>query len=674
MAHTPVTSDEGPEQLALVPSSVPATKAAPKKSIKKAKPAQQAAESLPVARIAVDTGLPHLDRYFDYGVPAELDAEVVPGCRVKVRFAGRMVDGFVVERGDKSQHEGRLAFLAKVVSPEPVLTPDVLALSRAVADRYAGVLGDVLRLAIPPRHARAEAQTRPTPPTQLPPAVADGWNAYESGASFMAALLAGESPRAVWNAVPGHDPARAVAQAALAMLHAGRGTIVCLPDQRDVARWDAVFADVLGDGLHVTLTAGQPPASRYRSFLALSRGDVQIVIGTRTAAFAPVADLGLVAIWDDGDDLFAEPRSPYPHARDVLLVRASEQKTAFLVGGYARTAEAQLLVDNGWARQIVADREVRRSSWPRLRLTDGTVDGSAPVRLPKEVFAAIRKASGPVLVQVPRRGYRESLSCQTCRTPARCRECQGPLSQRTAAQPIGCRWCGVEEPAWRCSHCHGTQLRAPVVGALRTAEEFARAFPHIDVVTSGGQTILDTIEPGRVLVLATPGAEPHVVGGYNVVILLDTWLMLARDDVRVEEESHRRWFNALALAGNGAVAVAVGEPTILQALVRADPVGFAVRELADRAETHLPPTGRLAIIDADDDVLAALADSSWTPHAEVLGPVAVDQRDPEAGDRLIIRVPRTEGMALAGALREVVSARSAAKQSIPRIQIDPLKF
>lgn len=665
-----MTSDEGPEQLALVPSSVPT----PKKAAKKVKPAQQAAATDPVARVVVDSGLPHLDRPFDYRVPAELDAEAVPGCRVKIRFAGRMVDGFVVERMADSAHEGKLAFLAKVVSSEPVLRPEVLTLARAVADRYAGVLGDVLRLAIPPRHARAEAQARPVRPARLPDATSDGWNDYEAGASFLAALLAGESPRACWNAVPGHDPARSMAQAALAALHAGRGTVVCVPDQRDVARWDAVFTEVLGEGHHVTLTAAQPPARRYRSFLALSRGDVQIVVGTRAAAFAPVKDLGLVAIWDDGDDLFAEPRSPYPHARDVLLLRATEQKAALLLGGYVRTAEAQLLVESRWAGEIVADRDTRRDRWPRLAVTDGVVDGSAPVRLPKEVFAAIRKASGPVLIQVPRRGYRESLSCQTCRHPARCRHCQGPLMQRSASQPVTCRWCGVSEPSWRCSECQGTRLRSPVVGALRTAEEFARAFPKLEVVTSGGQTIRDSVEPGPVLVLATPGAEPHVEGGYSVVVLLDTWLMLARDDVRVEEESHRRWFNALALAGEGATAVAVGDPTTLQALVRADPAGFAARELADRTETRLPPTGRLAIIDADDDVLAELAGRTWTPHAEVLGPVPVDPRDPSAGQRLIVRAPRREGVALANALREIVAVRSAAKLSLPRIQVDPMRF
>ena len=115
-----------------------------------------AAESLPVARVAVDVSLPHLDRPFDYLVPEKLSAAAVPGCRVRVRFAG-LTGGYLLQRVDKSEHEGGLAFLERVVSPEPVLTAEMFGLARAVADRYGGTLADVLRLAIPPRHAATES-------------------------------------------------------------------------------------------------------------------------------------------------------------------------------------------------------------------------------------------------------------------------------------------------------------------------------------------------------------------------------------------------------------------------------------------------------------------------------------------------------------------------------------
>ncbi len=114
--------------------------------------------------MAVDVPLPHLDRLFDYLVPEALSERAVPGCRVRIRFAGRLTGGYLVERAEATEHHGRLAFLERVLSPEPVLTEEIAGLARAVADRYGGTLADVLRLAIPPRHAAAEAARLGLPP------------------------------------------------------------------------------------------------------------------------------------------------------------------------------------------------------------------------------------------------------------------------------------------------------------------------------------------------------------------------------------------------------------------------------------------------------------------------------------------------------------------------------
>ena len=114
----------------------------------------------PVAVVVVDSGLAHLDHPFEYAVPPELDTVAVPGVRVRVRFAGRDVDGFVVERRAIAEHPGRLTALRRVVSPEPVLTQRLLVTARAVADHYGGTLSDVLRLAVPKRHAAAELDGR----------------------------------------------------------------------------------------------------------------------------------------------------------------------------------------------------------------------------------------------------------------------------------------------------------------------------------------------------------------------------------------------------------------------------------------------------------------------------------------------------------------------------------
>src|SRR5262249_53775886 len=332
-------------------------------------------------------------------------------------------------------------------------SPQVAALARVVADRCAGTMSDVLRLAVPPRHARTEAEPAALPP--LPPRrpPADGWQRYPRGPAFLDALHQGRAAHACWQALPGGAwPAR-LAEAAITVAATGRGALLVLPDHRDTTRVHAAVAALSGPDAVVTLAAGAGPALRYRRWLAVRRGAARIVVGTRAAAFAPVAGLGLMVLWDDGDDLHAEPRAPYPHARLVLGQRAVLEGAALLVAGYARTAETQLSVDTGWTHEIVATRETVRAAAPRVTAIgeDTTQLARDPVaraaRLPAVAFGAARAALArdrPVLVQVPRRGYVPALACQECRVPARCRHCAGPLALPTAGQ-IACRWCGAPE-------------------------------------------------------------------------------------------------------------------------------------------------------------------------------------------------------------------------------------
>ncbi|MDO9400742.1 MAG: primosomal protein N' [Polaromonas sp.] len=669
-----MSTNDVPEQLALLRTRVRPTKVAP----------TGVAASLPVARVAVDVPLAHLDRPFDYLVPEAMDADARPGTRVTVRFAGRQVSGLVLERVGASEHEGSLGRLARAVSPEVVLRPDVARLVRQVADRCAGTFSDVVRLAVPPRHARVEGrEPKPSVAGPLPPA--QPRFAEPDGQRWVDALAEGRPVRAVWSAPATADVPRTVAASVLAVLRRGRGAVVCVPDAHDVARFDTAFTDVLGPGQHVVLTADLGPSARYAAFLALARGQVRAVVGTRAAAFAPVHDLGLVAIWDDGDDLHAEPRAPYPHVREVLLTRAADAGCAALLAAHARTCEAQHLVDSGWAVSIELDATARRTAWPR-----GQVGGSddralardaaaQAARLPVDALQVVRAAleHGPVLVQVPRAGYRTALSCQRCHEPARCERCQGPLGQSSPDTAPACRWCGTVAEQWRCRECGGARLRAPVVGRGRTAEELGRAFPSVPVVGASGETRTTRVDGTPRLVVATPGAEPHADGGYAAALLMDTWLLLARPDLRTAEESVRRWLNASALvrpAGEGGRVVLVGDPAdpAIQAVVRADPVGFARRELADRQVAHFPPAVRLASIEAPLDELLPLLDRPWPQPCELLGPVALpEQRGEDAGSRLVVRVPRHRGPALAAALRELQAGRSLRKEPTLRVRVDP---
>jgi primosomal protein N' (replication factor Y) len=434
----------------------------------------------------------------------------------------------------------------------------------------------------------------------------------------------------------------------------------------------------------VTLAAESGPAQRYRRWLAVRRGAVGIVVGTRSAAFAPVADLGLMVLWDDGDDLHAEPRAPYPHSRLVLGQRAVLEGAALLVGGYARTAETQLSIETGWAHEIVAARDTVRATAPRVTAIgeDGTQLARDPAaraaRLPAVAFEAARAALSrdqPVLVQVPRRGYVPALACQQCRAAAHCRRCAGPLALLTAG-PASCRWCGTIEAGYRCPACGGGRLRATVIGARRTAEELGRAFPGVALYTSGGGQVPTAIPPGRSLVISTPGAEPSA--RYGAALLLDAAALLARPDLRAAEEALRRWMAAAAMvepAADGGRVVVVAEASLaaVQALIRWDPAGHSRGELAARMEVGFPPATRMAALDGAPETLADAGETlDLPPAAALLGPVPVLGETEGERERLLIRVPRSDGSALASALAALQAGRSARKTPHPlRVQLDP---
>jgi primosomal protein N' (replication factor Y) len=193
--------------------------------------------------------------------------------------------------------------------------------------------------------------------------------------------------------------------------------------------------------------------------------------------------------------------------------------------------------------------------------------------------------------------------------------------------------------------------------------------------------VLAAVPAGPALIVATPGAEPVAEGGYGAALLLDGWALLTRPDLRTAEETLRRWMNAAALvrpasAGGQVVVGADGGLAVVQALVRWDPGWYAARELADRAELGFPPTVRFASLTGSPAGVADLVEAARLPaSAELLGPVPAAGPAGEETERLLIRVPRSDGPALARALHDAAAVRSARKAPEPvRVQLDPLEL
>lgn len=650
-----------------------------------------------IARVLLDSPLPQLDRLFDYAIPDDLAPTAREGVRVRVplRAAGRIVDGYIVELSDEPSADRPLSAVDAVVSPVPVLPRRLYDLARKVADRSAGSASDVLRLVVPRRMVRAEKAWQSADRASAPPLGADtverAAHTLREFPALEEALAAGT--RAAITAPTGRAPTpqtpsgwvQMLAASAISLLARDRSSILVVPDHRDLDQLEqGLIALGVADAV-VRTDAAQSAPARYAAYLRLLEPVPSIVIGNRSAVYAPVHDLGLIALWDDGDPLLREPLSPGVHARDAALVRQEQEHSALLFAGYTRSTDVQRLVDIGWVTEITA----RRPTSPRVVLTPLREGETGAARIPSAAFTAARDAvrTGPVLIQVARPGYAPVLACADCRRPARCRSCGGPLHAAARGATPVCAACGRRADAWTCATCAGTRLILVGSGSRRTAEELGRAFPGIRVIVSDSEHQVHDVPAAPALVVATRGAEPFVPGGYRAVLLLDGERMLLAEDLRIAEHCLRWWSNAAALAAPGAPVHLVGVAGALgRALATWTQPAFARAELAERAELRMPPAVRVAALEGTrasvEAALAALReDLPRLRAADILGPVPVQTETPhENGVRALVRFDYHDGADVARSLRAAVVAdalrgrrsrtRGGAARATLRIRLD----
>lgn len=628
----------------------------------------------PIARVVLDSPLPQLDRLFDYRIPPGLEG-IAPGVRVRVplRTAGRTVDAFVVEVRDEQEFPGPLSDVEALVSEVPVLRPEVWETARAAATRAAGAASDVLRLAIPTRQVRVEKEwlARRGDPVRIEPVHPEPVEGYPDGAIER---LVAERGRSAVSAIPGVAEtasgrwvgrwAITLAQAAAHALASGGSALLAVPDWRDVEQLTAALEGRVPAEAIVRWDARQPNPQRYRGLLRAADAPA-VVVGTRSVMYAPATELALIAVWGDGDPLFAEPLAPYVHARDAALLRREQQDAALLLVGHARSTEVERLVELGWLQEAAPARRPRPNILPTAALVSADAK-EEQARIPSSAWRRARDGldAGPVLVQVARPGFAPGLACAECGTPGRCGVCNGPLVQRRAGGIPSCRWCGTPAVRWRCSQivdgrpCPGTRLVPRGRGSVRTAEELGRAFPGVRVRVADGEHPITEVGSEPALVVATRGAEPIAAGGYRAVLLLDGERMIARESLRVGEDCVRWWADAAALAADGAPVVLVGVGGAIATALRTwDLGGWARQELADRRALRFPPALRSGTVTGDPDAVAELLARVPLDGVDVWGPTTV-----EGGSRAILLFDYAAGARVAADLRAEVVRQSTARR------------
>lgn len=633
-----------------------------------------------IARVRIDVPVRHLDRDFDYHIPESLCDDVHVGSRVRVRFARRLVDAYVVAIDDSALVEKTLP-IERVIGSTPTLTAATLALVEAVSERYAGTFWDTARSAVPPRHARAEANE--FTPCEVPAGHAadpEVWNAYSGGVAAVDRLRAGELTRAVWASAPASSwihEVNALVQNALTI--GNSGVIAVVPDAADLDALAAELTKWLPQECLAVLSTEHSPMRRYRNFLSALHGQARVVIGTRSAIFAPVRDLNLIILWDDGNDTYADPRAPYWDAREVAALRSHMEKCSLFVGSPSRSVATQAWVDNGWAESLEPSGGSRRRPTVRgLRPEDQREDPAADrARIPHAAWQAIKQGltEGPVLISVARRGYVRAVACASCGTQGRC-ACGGPLAITSSQNVARCLMCSRAQTQFRCAQCGSSRIAARGIGAQRTAEELGRAFPGVPIVYSEAEHMVRNVSDQPAIVVATPGAEPTCDGGYASVVILDP--ISGPPRLSIDEDMMRRWFSVAVLArttGTVFVSIPENDPSV-QALLRWDAAGFAARDMAERIEARLPPASRIAVVSGRRQDVSAVTESLTVPHVSMGLVHAPEQAEAKADTwREVLFSPRAHGSAFSHELRVGAARRSADKGAGPiTIHVDPRSF
>jgi len=446
-----------------------------------------------------------------------------------------------------------------------------------------------------------------------------------------------------------------------------------------------VLAAVAAAGAEAVDVRGGPGArAAHRAWLRCRAGIARVAVGERTAAFLPLARLGLAVVLDEASPVHKERRSPRHHVREVVLERARRAGAVGLAVGAVPSAAAQALVASGRLRTVAAPAAEVARRRPRVELATGA--GEPRARLTRASVAVLRDAvarGGYGVVLAARRGEGRALVCSRCGDLLRCPRCAGAVARSAA----GGRWCpacgesSARAPA--CPRCGPGPLSPLAAGAGRLGTELAATIDAPVVVLEGHAQPLPP--PPAVLVLTRGSVldRPPSAGPVLGVVLPDLVGSLNRPALDAAEDALRL---AFAVA-DWTVASRTGPPSdagpdvvvedrgpahhALDALVAWDPDVFWAAETPLRAGVRLPPTGSLVRIEARPsarrgavDVRAALAGVLPTGD-DLVGPLPLEG----GGDAWLLRT--ADRPAALAALRPLRGAWSRSGDDV-RIDVDPI--
>jgi primosomal protein N' (replication factor Y) len=608
------------------------------------------ADSRTVVNVWVDSGLSHLDGIYSYRCPVDLVNKISVGSRLKVPFNSRSCEALVIEvlENETAEH---LKIIESVLGIFPVANSALIEFYRIMAKYWASDPYSLIKFGIPSRVASVE-------------------KTIESE-SITVSKKSTVSKRNMQNFFMMHTPHKSayleIAELAIERLKNG-STLVLLPDSKDVDRVMQSFTGKTMDFKIIRLDSSLPRAQRYENYLKSSLQNNVLVIGNRSALFAPIPDLDSVIVGFEKSEQYFEKKHPYWNTRDSVFLRAQIENLNVYFTGYVPSCDMAQQIEKRNVKFITERTNIITTAFPQ---TQGEL-------LPDRIIPAIRKAlnQGTVLFLVPRKGYANALLCAKCRNIALCK-CGGRLLVAGQNSDPTCSVCNTAVRNWQCSWCAGTTRYVSARGIDRFHEEIGRAFPNTPIQLSSAPNILEEVAEKTKIVIATTGSIPGSFKEYSAVVLLEGQRFLAASSSRFEELVYESFFEAAAHVskkGNVFVVLDAFHP-LVAAITKWNPGTLVRKILRENEEAFLPPYSSIAVLTVEkhEAILLknGLAKSVKDGRLPTSSQIFLSQETESDDVRILVSVPVENRDILAAFLLELSRKRAVSKKSFVNIALDP---
>jgi primosomal protein N' (replication factor Y) len=625
-----------------------------------------------------------LARAFTYRVPEDVQV----GDVLSVRLGPRALRGVVVEVGVEPPSGVEIADAGDVVERVPSA---LVRLALWLADYYGSTPARALALVAPHAPRRRGKPREPAVREALggEPEPEELTDAQREAVDTIAAALDVDGGHLLLHGPTGSGKTEVYLQAAAAALARERGVIVLVPEialtPQTVGRFRARF----GDGVAV-LHSGLSDAERRDERERISSGMARIVVGARSAIFAPVARLGLVVVDEEHDASFKQESDPRYDARTVAAKRAALEGAVALYGSATPRAES-------WARLERLSLPSRIGApLPTVKLVDLRREAGYPLSAPLLAeLSSVAERGGRAILLLNRRGISGAVHCRTCGTTRRCHSCDIALTLHADSR-LHCHHCGYSEPLPEaCPACGSVELARIGAGTQRLEAELERRLPALERIRLDADAaarpgaMRDALERfasarSAALIGTQMVAKGHHFPGVEIAAVVDADAGLAFPDFRSEERTFQLVTQLAGRSGRdapGRVIVQTFAPdaTPFAYAVRHDVAGYLAQELARREELSYPPFSHLVALVVSgpgpqqvDRALRELRGALDSPDARLLGPAQLHRLRGRYRARLLAKTASPRAFASRAAVVLASAAPAMRRDGLSAVvDVDP---